>query len=130
MSFLNLSEYDSILKEYGSPVYIYDEDQIRDNAKNFMQIFRQYIPKFKQYFAVKATPNYHIMRILQEYEMGFDCSSLTEVKLTDEMHFPPEIMYTSNYTSVEEFEDLLKINKSKPEYADAIKINLDDVDGL
>jgi diaminopimelate decarboxylase len=128
MSLLSLADYENILTNYGSPIYVYDEDQIRANAKQFMETFKHYIPNFKQFFAVKATPNHHIMRILQEYNMGFDCSSLTELRLTDEMFWPADIMYTSNYTSVEDFESILQKIDTLP-YPD-IKINLDDIDGL
>jgi diaminopimelate decarboxylase len=111
-------ELDELLKTYSSPLYIYDEDAIRDNAIIFMKTFKSYIPNFKQYFAVKATPNKHIMQILSDIGMGFDCSSLQELSLAESIK-STDIMYTSNYTGVEEYETLLKRNPI---------INLDDID--
>lgn len=123
--------FDKVLNKFGSPLYLYYEKPMRENAKKFMSAFIENIPKFKQYFAVKATPNKHILKILNSEGMGFDCSSITELKLVESLYEVNtkqlEIMYTSNYTSVEDFEDVLKIMS---ESNSNIIINLDDTDGL
>lgn len=120
-------DFENLLETYGSPLYVYYEKPMRTNAQKFMNTFKQYIPNFQQYFAVKATPNIHILEILKSEGMGFDCSSITELELVDRLSTPSNIMYTSNYTSVEDFEALLRI-KSNSE--SNIIINLDDTDGL
>ena len=73
---------------------------------------------FKEYFAVKATPNPTILKILKEEGCGTDCSSLTELMMSDKMGFKgDEIMFSSNDTPAEEFVLAKKLNAT---------INLDD----
>jgi diaminopimelate decarboxylase len=116
---LSLTDLEDIIKMYGSPLYLYDYDGIVQNAKNFMSTFKKYIPDFQQYFAVKALPNIQIMKLLKENGMGFDCSSVTEIEMADMIK--GNILYTSNYTSVEDISSALKYK---------LIINLDDIDGL
>ena len=121
-----LNTIEHTIKNFGSPIYMYDELGIRNRAKTFMETFRKYIPNFKQYFAVKATPNKYILDILEQEGMGFDCSSITEVDLVNSKP-TTEIIYTSNYTSVEDFEKILQHMSNNNTN---IIINLDDIDGL
>jgi diaminopimelate decarboxylase len=116
---ISLEKQGELLDTYGSPLYVYDGNMIAKNAKLFLDTFRGYYPDFKQYFAVKATPNKHILRILKDAGMGFDCSSITEVKMV--LPISDDILYSSNYTSVEDLCEILKSN---------VIINLDDIDGL
>ena len=116
---LSLEKQEELLNTYGSPLYVYDGCMIAQNAKIFLDTFQEYYPDFKQYFAVKATPNKHILRILKDIGMGFDCSSVTELNMVSSIS--NDILYSSNYTSVEDLCEVLK--------SDAI-INLDDIDGL
>jgi diaminopimelate decarboxylase len=119
---LTLTQLEKLTDTYGTPLYVYDKNGIEKNAQNFMKTFKSYIPSFKQYFAVKALPNLAILEILQKCGMGFDCSSPTEIQLVNELSGKPEILYSSNYTSVEDFVCVLGY--------DNIIINLDDIDGL
>lgn len=125
------NKLEEMLNKFGSPLYVYYENPMRTNAKRFMSRFNENIRNFKQYFAVKATPNLHILELLKSEGMGFDCSSITEVELVEslpsQLAKPAEIMYTSNYTSVEDFESLLTIKSTS---LSNIVINLDDIDGL
>jgi diaminopimelate decarboxylase len=116
---VSLVELEDLTKKYGSPLYIYDGDRIKEHAKYFMKTFKKYIPNFKQYFAVKALPNPTILEILAKEDMGFDCSSPVEIELSK--RFTNDILYSSNYTSVEELQYALCNN---------IIINLDDYDGF
>ena len=87
------------------------------NAKAVKEAF-SWNPGFREYFAVKATPNPYILKILQEYDMGCDCSSYTELMLSKSCGFDGKhIMFSSNDTPAEEFA-----------YADKLGaiINLDD----
>jgi len=118
---LTTKQLDQILKNFGSPVYIYDAQQIIYNANQFMKTFRTYFPEFKQYFAVKALPNEEILNILSTCGMGFDCSSPVELVMATKFVSPDNIIYTSNFTSVEDLAFALK---------QKVIINLDDIDGL
>jgi diaminopimelate decarboxylase len=106
-----------ITKEYPTPFHIYDEKGIRENARKLYRAFA-WNKGFKEYFAVKATPNPYIINILKEEGCGVDCSSLTELMLSEAVGFSgDDIMFSSNATPPEEFEKAAKLN--------AI-INLDD----
>ena len=101
--FVTKSQVEEIVKTYPTPFHLYDEKGIRDNAKAVKEAF-SWNPGFREYFAVKATPNPYILKILQEYDMGCDCSSYTELMLSKSCGFDGKhIMFSSNDTPAEEF---------------------------
>ena len=90
-------------KEYPTPFHLYDEKGIRENARALKEAF-SWNPGFKEYFAVKATPNPFILKILQDMGCGTDCSSETELMLSKACGFTGhDIMFSSNDTPPEEF---------------------------
>lgn len=115
--FVTYEKLQEIVKEYPTPFYLYDEAGIRKNAEAVREAFA-WNKGFREYFAVKATPNPFLINILKEYGCGVDCSSMTELMLSDALGFSgEEIMFSSNDTPAEEFV-----------FADRIgaTINLDD----
>ena len=107
-----------IIEKYPTPFHIYDEKAIRANVRRFLKAFA-WAPEFKEYFAVKATPNPHLLKILQEEGLGVDCSSMAELVLADKCGFRGEdIMLTSNETPVEEFAKAMELGAV---------LNLDDI---
>ena len=101
--FVTKEKLEEIIKEYPTPFHLYDEKGIRENAKAVKEAFA-WNKGFREYFAVKATPNPFILNILREYGCGCDCASLTELMLADALHFKgEEIMFSSNDTPAEEF---------------------------
>ena len=101
--FATLSQVKKIAETYPTPFYLYDEKGIRDNADCVKRAF-SWNPGFREYFAVKATPNPYIVNILKEYDCGVDCSSLTELMMAKALGFPGDhIMFSSNDTPPEEF---------------------------
>ena len=111
-------QLEDILKNHPSPVYIYDEQSIRENARRFSSAFSR-AEGFKEYFAVKATPNPFILKIMKEEGFGADCSSLAELILSERVGISGEaVMFTSNDTPPEEYKKARSLN--------AI-INLDDI---
>ena len=116
--FITKQQAEEISKKYPTPFYLYDEKGIRENARAVQEAF-SWNKGFKEYFAVKATPNPALIQILREYGCGCDCSSLTELMLSKAMGLPgSDIMFSSNDTPAEEYA-----------YADKIGaiINLDDI---
>jgi diaminopimelate decarboxylase len=96
-------EIADIIAEYPTPFHIYDEKAIRENARNLVRAF-SWAPGFKEYFAVKAAPNPHLMALLKEEGFGADCSSMAELVLAERVGILGEnIMFTSNDTPAEEF---------------------------
>lgn len=116
--FVTKEQLEEIVKEYPTPFHIYDEKGIRENARKLNEAF-SWNKGFREYFAVKATPNPYILKILQEEGCGVDCSSLTELIMSERCGFTgDDIMFSSNATPAEEFQYAKKL--------DAI-INLDDI---
>lgn len=117
-TFVTNEQLHEIVKEYPTPFHLYDEKGIRENARRLKKAFA-WNKGFKEYFAVKATPNPFILKILQEEGCGTDCSSMTELMLSEALGFKEgDIMFSSNATPAEEF---VKAREVK-----AI-INLDDI---
>lgn len=116
--FVTKEQLEEIIQTYPTPFYLYDEKGIRENAKRLQEAFA-WNKGYKEYFAVKATPNPYLLQILKECGCGTDCSSATELMMSDAVGFHGhEIMFSSNETPLEEFqmaEDLGAI------------INLDDI---
>ena len=71
-------EIEKIIEKYPTPFHIYDEKAIRKNARRFKKAFA-WNEGFKEYFAVKATPNPFLIKILLEEGFGADCSSEVEL---------------------------------------------------
>lgn len=116
-TFVSLEQLQEITKTYPTPFHIYDERGIRENARKLRKAF-SWNHGFKEYFAVKATPNPFILKILQEEGCGTDCSSMTELMLAEALDFESSnIMFSSNNTPASEFVKAKEMN--------AI-INLDD----
>ena len=102
-AFLTLEQAKSIAEKWPTPWHIYDEQGIRDNAEKVRRAF-SWNKGFREYFAVKATPNPFILKILKEYGCGTDCSSDTELMMSEACGFSGhEIMFSSNDTPPQEF---------------------------
>ena len=101
--FINLDKANEIIKQYPTPFHIYDEKGIRENVKALYDAF-SWNKGYKEYFAVKATPNPFLIKILNEYGCGCDCSSKTELMISKSLGIVGDnIMFSSNDTPIEEF---------------------------
>ena len=101
--FVSLEQLKELSKEFPTPYHLYDEKGIRENARKLYKAF-SWNKGFKEYFAVKATPNPTILKILNEEGCGMDCSSLTELMLCERCGISGEsIMFSSNDTPTEDF---------------------------
>ncbi|MGN1084769.1 MAG: diaminopimelate decarboxylase [Lachnospiraceae bacterium] len=116
--FVTREQLEEISKTYPTPFHLYDEKGIRENARKLKAAFA-WNKGYKEYFAVKATPNPFILKILKEEGCGTDCSSLTELLMSEACGIKgEEIMFSSNETPAGEF--------TKAKELGAI-INLDDI---
>lgn len=116
--FVTLSQVQEMARIYPTPFHLYDEKGIRENARRLYQAFA-WNKGFKEYFAVKATPTPRLLQILKEEGCGVDCSSLTELMLSEACGFNgQEIMFSSNDTPAEDFQLAEKFHGT---------INLDDI---
>lgn len=101
--FVTKKQVEDIVKKYPTPFHLYDEKGIRENVKALKEAFA-WNEGYKEYFAVKATPNPFLIEILKEYGCGCDCSSYTELMLSEALGIKGEdIMFSSNDTPVEDF---------------------------
>lgn len=99
----DLAFIERIAEDYPTPFYIYEEAGIRESVKKLQTAFA-WNKGFKEYFAVKALPNPHILAILRELGCGADCSSLPELVLAQRADILGEnIMFTSNETPAAEY---------------------------
>ncbi len=115
--FVTKEQVEEIVKTYPTPFHIYDEKAIRANAKRLKAAFA-WNKGFKEYFAVKATPNPYILQILKEEGCGTDCSSMTELMMSEAVGITGEnIMFSSNDTPEGEFTKAVQLGAY---------INLDD----
>ena len=112
------AQLEDMLQKYPTPFHLYDEAAIRANVKRLLAAF-SWAPSFKEYFAVKATPNPFLLKILKEEGLGADCSSAAELVLAEKVGITGEnIMFSSNDTPAEEYAKAAELG--------AI-INLDDI---
>ena len=117
-AFISLEKVKEIETKHKTPFHIYDEAGIRENARKVIKAF-SWNKGFREYFAVKATPNPFILRILKEEGCGADCSSMPELIMAESASIQGQhIMFSSNNTPPEEFVKAKKLG--------AI-INLDDI---
>ena len=101
--FVTREQLEEIKKTYPTPFHLYDEKGIRENGERLMRAF-SWNKGFREYFAVKATPNPFVIDILKKLGCGVDCSSLTELMMAKAMKYDGEkIMFSSNDTPPEEF---------------------------
>lgn len=112
------AKIEEIVAKYPTPLHVYDERTIRENARRLNAAFA-WCEGFKEYFAVKATPNPAILGLLREEGLGADCSSLPELVLSERVGMVgDEIMFTSNNTPASEYRKAMELK--------AI-VNLDDL---
>ncbi len=107
-----------LARRYPTPFYLYDEEGIRANARELNRAFA-WAHDFREFFAVKATPNPYIMKILREEGFGADASSLPELILAEKVGLRgSQIMFTSNNTPAHEYAKARSLGAT---------INLDDI---
>jgi diaminopimelate decarboxylase len=111
-------ELERIAGRHPTPFHLYDEKAIRETARGLLRAFA-WAPGFREYFAVKACPNPHVLKILREEGFGADCSSLPELLLARKAGITGEsIMFTSNDTPAGEYRQARELGAV---------INLDDI---
>ena len=96
--FLTLEKAKEIREQIPTPFHVYDEAGIRANARALKAAF-SWNPGFKEFFAVKATPNPFLLKILHEEGCGCDCASYTELLLSEAVGITGhDVVFSSNVT--------------------------------
>lgn len=115
---LSKAQTEKIIQQYPTPFHIYNEKGFRETARKLYKAF-SWAHDYKNYFAVKTTPNPYIHKILIEEGMGLDCSSMAELLIAEKLGLRgAQIMFSSNDTPYQEYKKAAELN--------AI-INLDDI---
>ena len=116
--FLSKAQAEAIAVDVPTPFHVYDEAGIRENARKVHKAFA-WNPGFREYFAVKATPTPALLDILRQEGCGVDCSSYTELLLSQAVGFTGrEIMFSSNETPAQDMRKAWELGAT---------INLDDL---
>ena len=111
-----------ITAQFGTPVYVYDKQQVIRNYDKLKQAFRKFYSNTEIHYAVKANSNIHILKVFRELGASVDCSSPVEILLSQKAGFTKDqIMYTGNYESKDE----LKLAVESEAF-----LNLDDIGSL
>ena len=117
--FVGGADCNDLAEVHGTPLFVTDENRIRDNYRRFHSAFSSRWSRFKLHYAIKANSNLAIMSILRQEGAGADCSSVTELQLASMAKFPIEdILYTGVYNRDDELEFAAHMG---------VPINLDDV---
>lgn len=99
--FVTKDQLEAIAAQYPTPFHIYDEQGIRENARRLRKAFA-WNPGYREYFAVKAAPTPALLKLLHEEGCGCDCSSMTELMISERCGITGEnIMFSSNDTPAE-----------------------------
>ena len=103
LPFVTKEQAEQIAKVYPTPFHLYDEKGIEDNMNELLDAF-SWNKGYREYFAVKATPNPALIKLLAKGDCGVDCSSYTELLMAKKLGFSGDkIMFSSNETAAEEY---------------------------
>lgn len=110
----------ALANEYGTPLYVYHAERIKEQYHNLLSAFAGADVRF--FYAAKALTNIHVLRYVKETGCNVDCSSVNEARLALHAGFAPEnILYTSNNVSFEEICEAQSLG---------IHINIDSISNL
>ena len=98
----------SVAETFGTPIYVYDADKIREKHRSFVRAFGTIRPHL--FFACKALGNPHILQIMKSIDCGIDAVSINEIKLALHAGFHPrDILYTPNMISFKELDQAIQL---------------------
>lgn len=113
------ADLSDLAERYGTPLYVTDEDRIRENYRRFTRAFSKQWRRFRTHYAIKANNNLAVLSILRQEGAGADCSCVPELQLACMAKFDVEdILYSGVYNSYEELKFASQLG---------VTINLDDI---
>ncbi|HOZ68390.1 MAG TPA: diaminopimelate decarboxylase [Chitinophagaceae bacterium] len=117
---LSHEQLSALAREYGTPLYVYHAERIREQYNNLLEAFRGADVRF--FYAAKALTNINVLRYVNHIGCNVDCSSVNEARLALHAGFDPEkVLYTSNNVSFEEIEEAQSLG---------VHINIDSISNL
>ena len=110
---------EQLAAQYGTPLYVYDEQKIRANFRKVKEAFSKYYSDFKMFYAVKACNNPAIVNILRQEGAGVDAASVNEILLAKHVGLGGEdVMFSGNFLSDDDIKQGLE---------SGVIFNLDDI---
>ncbi len=82
-----------LLKKYGSPLYVFDEDSLKGKAREFQKEFKRLYPNTQVLYASKAFINRPLARLFGDEGLGIDVVSAGELAIAKAAGFPLERVY-------------------------------------
>ncbi len=117
---LSHEQLSALAREYGTPLYVYHAERIREQYQNLLDAFQGADVRF--FYAAKALTNINVLRYVNSIGCNVDCSSVNEARLALHAGFDPKnVLYTSNNVSFEEIEEAQSLG---------IHINIDSISNL
>lgn len=111
-----------LAEKYGTPLYVYDFERMRNNAYRLKTAFKSGTFPVDVYYAMKANCHPDIVKLFLESGFGTDCVSPGELEIALKVGVKPDsILYTGNYESLEDL---------RAAYEAGVIINLDDITSL
>ena len=117
----NKSFIESLVQKYGTPLYLYSGNRIKNNLQRLSKVLNNHLPNNQIYYAVKANSNPHLISFMKSIypDLGCDCSSPGELFVANKTGIPPaQCIYTGNYESRDDLKTALD---------SGCHINLDDI---
>ncbi len=109
-----------LCREFGTPLFVYDADHIKNQVENFRRGFSKADLKIK--FACKSLTSLAVMRLMRSFGTGLDTVSLPEVKMGLMVGFEPdEIVFTPNCVDFSEIKQGVELG---------VRINLENISNL
>lgn len=117
MKVLSHGELKEIAAEYGTPLYIYDGDRIKEQYQKLSKAFSKTNTRF--FYAAKALSNLNVLKLIESLGAGLDCVSINEVRLGFMAGFPKDrISFTPNSVDIDEIMEGKELG---------IRLNIDNI---
>ncbi|UZP69005.1 diaminopimelate decarboxylase [Desulfovibrio mangrovi] len=101
VDFFGLNTPMELVEEYGSTLYVYNEDMLRRRCREIKALSSH--PGFTPNYSAKANTNIHLLKIIREEGMVVDAMSPGEIVMNLAAGFTPDqILFISNNVSAEE----------------------------
>src|ERR687892_100553 len=82
-----------LAREFGTPAYVYAEDDMRARARAYLEAFRARAERFEVIYASKAFPCTAVYRLFAEEGLSTDVASAGELHLALAGGFDPALIY-------------------------------------
>jgi diaminopimelate decarboxylase len=115
----------SLAREYGTPLYVFEENAIRARCREFLREFRARAPEASVLYACKAFTNLAMLRLAAEEGLGLDVVSGGEVEYARAAGFPMDrVSFAGNNKSAAELELALAAGVGTIVVDNVIELNL------